>query len=73
MNTKGEIVIYQNNESKSQVEVKLLDETLWLSLNQISMLFQRNKSSISRHINNIFNTSELDITSTVANFATVQI
>lgn len=73
MKTKGEIVIYQNDESKSQVEVKLLDETLWLSLNQISMLFQRNKSSISRHLNNIYKTGELNLNSTVANFATVQI
>ncbi|MBX3043893.1 MAG: virulence protein RhuM/Fic/DOC family protein [Candidatus Kapabacteria bacterium] len=72
MNTKGEIVIYQNSESKLQVEVKLLDDTLWLSLNQISALFGRDKSSISRHIRNIFKTGELDMNSTVAKFATVQ-
>lgn len=54
------------------MEVNLKDETLWLSLDQIAELFQRNKSTISRHIKNIFEEGELNPKTTVAKFATVQ-
>ena len=66
------ILIYTTPDGKKKLEVNLKDETLWLSLDQITELFQRNKSTISRHIKNIFEESELDSKATVANFATVQ-
>jgi hypothetical protein len=56
----------------TKIEVKLQDETVWLSLDQMAELFQRNKSTISRHIKNVFEEGELQPDSTVAFFATVQ-
>lgn len=70
--SKGAIEIYKSSDGKTQLEVKLEDETVWLNLNQISSLLQKDKSVISRHINNIFREGELDKSSTVAKFATVQ-
>ncbi len=69
---KSEIKIYKTNEGKTSIEVKLEKETVWLSLNQISELFERDKSVISRHINNIFKEGELERNATVAKYATVQ-
>ena len=68
----GEIVLYIASDGKTQLDVKLEEETVWLNLNQISLLLQKDKSVISRHINNIYKESELDKNSTVAKFATVQ-
>ncbi|MBI2411226.1 MAG: virulence protein RhuM/Fic/DOC family protein [Candidatus Kerfeldbacteria bacterium] len=68
----GEIMIYQSKTGKLSVEVKILNETVWLTLNQLSQLFAVDKSGISRHIRNIYASLELDKASTVANFATVQ-
>lgn len=65
---KNEIIIFENQKVK--LEVNLEGETVWLSLDQMSKLFDRDKSVISRHIKNAL-TEELD-SSTVANFATVQ-
>lgn len=67
-----ELLLYQTEDGRTKIEVKLKDETVWLSLNQMSELFQRDKSVISRHIKNIFKENELQRTSTVAKFATVQ-
>ena len=67
----GEIVLYQPDNT-IRLEVRIEDETVWLSLNQMATLFDRDKSVISRHINNIFKEEELIKVSTVANFATVQ-
>ena len=53
--------------------IVLYDETIWLPLNKIAELFEKDKSVISRHISNIFEEKELTVDSTVANFATVQI
>lgn len=64
---KNEVIIFENQ--KVRLEVSLKDETVWLSLEQISELFDRDKSVISRHIRNIFNENELD-NSVVAKFAT---
>ena len=65
-------VSYVECHLKSRIEVTLQDETVWLTLDQMAELFQRNKSTISRHIKNIFDTGELNVDSTVAFFATVQ-
>ena len=67
---KNEIILFENQEVK--LEVNLKDETVWLTLDQMAELFKRDKSVISRHISNIFKEEELDKNSTVANFATVQ-
>jgi prophage maintenance system killer protein len=69
---RGEIVIYQTLEGGGRLEVRLEQETLWLSLNQIAAVFERDKSVISRHLRNVFREGELDRGSTVAFFATVQ-
>lgn len=68
----GEMLIYQTEDGLTKIDVNMQDETVWLSLEQMSDLFQRNKSTISRHIRNIFDEGELVSASTVAKFATVQ-
>jgi hypothetical protein len=68
----GEIVIYQTEDGLTKINVNMQDETVWLSLEQMAELFQRDKSTISRHIKNIYSEGELIKESTVANFATVQ-
>jgi len=70
--SRGEIVIYRTRGGKTALEVKLKKETVWLNLNQMADLFERDKSVISRHIRNIYQEGELKSTSTVAKFATVQ-
>lgn len=67
----SEIVLYQP-DSSINMEVVLENDTLWLTLDNLSELYQRDKSTISRHLRNIFDEGELDKSSTVANFATVQ-
>jgi death-on-curing family protein len=67
------IEIYINPDKQVQVEVTFENGTFWLSLKQISELFQRDKSVISRHLKNIFETEELSYSATVAKNATVQI
>ncbi|MCR4799582.1 MAG: virulence RhuM family protein, partial [Bacteroidales bacterium] len=68
---KSEIILYQPNETVS-LEVRMENETVWLSINQMSELFGRDKSVISRHITAIYNESELEREATVAKNATVQ-
>ena len=67
---KGQILLYQTPDGESSIEVRLQDETVWLSLDQMAELFQRNKSTISRHIKNVFEEGELRQETTVAQFAT---
>ena len=69
-NNNTELLMYQTEDGKTKIEVRMEDETVWLSLNQMAELFQRDKSVISRHIKNIFSEGELDEKSVVANFAT---
>ena len=71
-NDKGQILLYQTPDGESRIEVRLQGETVWLSLEQMAELFQRNKSTISRHIKNAFEDGELQPDTTVAFFATVQ-
>lgn len=70
MEQQNNIVIYQTENGKTKLDVHLQEQTIWLSLDKISSLFQKNKSTISRHIKNIFLSEELDRESVVANFAT---
>lgn len=71
--TKGYLIIYEDENDKIEIEAFLYNETIWLPLNKIAELFEKDKSVISRHISNIFEEQELSADSTVANFATVQI
>lgn len=71
-NQHGAVLLYQTEDGKSQIEVTLDGETVWLSIDQMAKLFQRNKSTISRHIKGILESGELNANSTVAFFATVQ-
>ena len=64
---KNEIIIFENQNIKLEVNVK--DETVWLSLDQMAKLFGRDRTVITRHINNIFKTEELDKTEVCAKFA----
>lgn len=66
----GEILLYQTEDGKTRVEVKVKDESVWLSLNQMAELFQRDKSVISKHIKNVFVENELSANSVVAKYAT---
>ena len=72
MNKQNAITIYQADDGKTRLQVRLKEETVWLNLNQMATLFQRDKSVISRHIRNVFKEGELSRFSTVAKFATVQ-
>ncbi len=69
---KGQIILYQTQDGESKIEVTLAGETVWLTADQMALLFQRNKSTISRHIKNVLDEGELRQVSTVAFFATVQ-
>jgi hypothetical protein len=68
----GEILLYKADDGKTRIEVRLVDETVWLSLNQMAELFDRDKSVISKHISNLYEEGELTQDRTVAEFATVQ-
>ena len=71
MNGNGsELVIYQTEDGLTKIDVRMDGETVWLSLDRMAELFQRDKSTISRHIKNIFAEGELLPDSVVANFAT---
>ena len=69
----NEIILYRPNELAEHIEVRLEDETVWLNRQQLTILFGRDVKTIGKHINNVFDDGELQRSSTVANFATVQI
>lgn len=69
MELSDKIVIYQAADGKTTVDVKLENETVWLSQAQMSELFQKDRTVIGRHINNIFKEGELDRSLVCANFA----
>ena len=69
---KGQIILYQTPDGESKIEVRLENDNVWLSADQMAELFQRNKSTISRHIKNVLEDGELEEAATVAFFATVQ-
>ena len=69
---ESDILLYQTEDGQTRVQVRLENETVWLSLSQMAELFQRDKSVVSRHIGNIFKEGELARAATVAKYATVQ-
>jgi hypothetical protein len=68
----GEFILYQTEDGRTRLEVRFQGNNVWLSLNQLADLFQRDKSVISRHIKNAFEEGELQLAGTVAKSATVQ-
>ena len=69
-NDNGNIIIYQTEDGLTKIDVNIQGETVWLSLDLMAELFQRDKSTISRHIKNIFSEGELSPEAVVAKFAT---
>jgi hypothetical protein len=69
---ENQTIIYQKENGAVELRGDIKHETIWANLNQIAKLFDTDKSGISRHINNIFKSGELDKNQTVAKFATVQ-
>ncbi len=69
-NNNDNMLIYQSEDGKIKIDVRFENETVWLSLDQMATLFGRDKSTISRHVKNIFEEGELSAPSVVANYAT---
>lgn len=70
--THGNILLYQTEDGQTKIEVTLANDTVWLTVDQMAELFQRNKSTISRHIKNVFESGELNPDMVVAFFATAK-
>lgn len=68
--SRGEIILYQDPDGTVELDVRLERESIWLNLNQMTALFERDKSVISRHLRNVFREGELERTAVVAFFAT---
>jgi hypothetical protein len=69
-NPTGEILVYQNDDGSLKLDVKLQDETVWLSQSQLVQLYASSKANVSEHIKNIFDEGELEKDSVVRNFRT---
>lgn len=67
---ENNIIIFKTDDEQIKVDVRLYEESVWLTIDQMAELFERNKSTISRHISNIFTEGELQKNSVVAKFAT---
>ncbi|MHC1738978.1 MAG: virulence RhuM family protein [Ignavibacteriaceae bacterium] len=70
MESKSELLLYQTEDGKTQIDVRLEDETVWLNQNQMVELFQSTKQNISLHIRNLFNEGELEEISVVKEYLT---
>lgn len=71
-NKKGEVVIYQSEDGLTHINVKLEDETIWLTQQQMAELFQSSRTNVVEHIGNIYSEGELDQQATCRNFRQVQ-
>jgi hypothetical protein len=71
-NDLGDVVMYRTEDGKTALEVRLVDETVWLSQAQIAELFAVNVPAISKHVKNIYNDKELTRKATVSKMETVQ-
>ena len=72
MKSYGEIVIYQTEDGLTNIEVKIEDETVWLSQQQMADLFQTSRTNVVEHIKHIYEEGELDENSTCRNFRQVR-
>jgi hypothetical protein len=68
----SEIIIYQNQDGNIKIDVRLEEDTVWLTQAQLCTLFQKSKATISEHITNVFDEEELNRAATVRKFRTVQ-
>lgn len=73
MEQKPEIIIYRTPQGNTKIDVRLINETVWLTQQQMADLFQTTKQNISFHLINIYAEGELDESATVKDFLTVQI
>lgn len=73
MQNRGKIIIYQTPDGQTNLVVMMGQETDWLTANQLAALFYRDKSTICRHIKNVFKERELDYDAVVAKFATTAV
>jgi hypothetical protein len=71
-NLNSQLILYQTEDGQTHIQVIMQDETVWLTQKEMADLFQRDKSVISRHIQNVFKEGELEPRATVAKIATVQ-
>ena len=69
----GEIVIYQNQDGKIKIDVRLEEDTVWLNQTQIALLFGKGRTTITEHINNVYQENELEQNSTCRKFRQVQL
>lgn len=69
----GEIVIYQNQDGKIKIDVRLEEVTVWLNQAQIALLFGKGRTTITEHINNVYEENELEQSSTCRKFREVQL
>ena len=60
MNERDQVIIYQTEDGQTQVDVRMENDTVWLTTNQMAMLFEREESNIRRHVINVFKEGELD-------------
>ena len=70
ISNNDQFLMYETEDGQTKIEVRMEEDTVWLSLNQLAELFQRDKSVISRHMKNIFIEGELNEQAVVANYAT---
>lgn len=73
MSSENQIEIFESSDGKTQVEVRILGDTVWLNRQQLAELFHRDVKTIGKHVNNVFKEGELIREATVAKFATVQL
>ena len=69
----GEIILYQNTEGKIEIDVRLEDETVWLTQDQMATLFGKGRSTVTEHIANVFKEGELEQNRTCRNFRQVRL
>ncbi len=72
MENKGEILFYQSEDGITKIDVRLENETVWLNQYQLELLFQTDRTSITKHIKNIYESGELSENATCAKIAQVQ-
>ena len=68
----GEFLLYQTENGRIRIETRMQEETVWLTQNQMTEMFQTSKQNISQHVKAIYESGELELAATVANFAAVQ-
>ncbi len=72
MAQQGEVLIYQARDGSTRIDVRMEEETVWLTQNHLAELFQTTKQNISLHIQNILDSGELEVEATVKEYLTVQ-